>query len=182
MSQYLRGVRTRSGQRREQSKQQTCQHRYSQSEEQNAAIKRGLVQPRHGSRINSHEKSNRGERHPTAQRTAAGGQEERLSQELANQTWPPGAQRGPHAHFANSASCTSHRQACHIAAGNKQQQRHGSHQEEQGVAWSPSHGSDEWYDQRAKSLIFHRAKQVDLCHELAHFCLCLFEGNSLTQP
>ena len=49
------------------------------------------------------------------------------------------------------------------------------------MAGASCHGIEQRLNLRTKTPILWRTQQIDACHERAHFCLCLLDGNTRTQ-
>ena len=114
---------------------------------------------------------------PNSKNSRGNSDEQGFSKQLADDSAAPRAQRHAHPKLAHPASSAGKKQICGVAAGNHQHQAHCTKKKLEAAANIPHRAVDEVLDQCAPSSHSRVMQLIKLCHDGAHLCLRLRDGD-----
>ena len=133
-AQHIRQVRPRGVERGEQAEQNSGRGRERHGEGQHQAIEPDLAGARKVDGVHAGDGAESPFRQHDAQRTARGRQHQALGEQLGDEPGARSPQSRPHGEFARARRGAGQQQACHVGAGDQQDETHRAEQR-------PEHGA-----------------------------------------
>ena len=139
-------------QRRKQSRRHTRKHRDEHSEAEYDEVHAHAVQQRKGGALKTRDSEGAGQRQRRADRRSAAAENQRVHQQLPNETEPRRAERGAHGHLAPARGRAREQQIGHVRAHQQHQERDGARENEEARFEASAHVLTKGAEPRRESI------------------------------